>query len=415
MKSTGGREEPFLKTTCDKHCHNALPGEIPLQDMSTVSPPPQIQIRVAANTSTSPQPSVELTRESVRVEPEDGAECRLCFEAGEASLIAPCDCIGSMRWVHRSCLNQWRYHGQPTNQRAMTHCPTCAYEYKLYCNFDVNERQRHKRKYCCRLFRDTAIAFSVFQVMLCLLAIGIRMLDHDEWVLQLVTKAHRHMGHVRAHWWQDFFEHHLLLYYSAAVIIVFFLIGFVAILVYLTTCCCSASGPWCGIQQPRVAYGRRETCLNDCARSCICYDPGTVNDPCCCWGFDGFGSGGAGGGACVCEGEGALLCFVVVILVVILLGLFVALFMLSVTLQRHGQRYLRALHLKDIADRFAVVDRSQPTLSVSPAGAGEGPAVAPSIGTELSQEAIRELLWEEIRATGGHRMRAQGRDVIPNH
>lgn len=383
-----------------------------MQDMSTVLPSPEKQIRMAANTSKAPLSSVELMSENVCVEPEEGAECRLCFEAGDtALLIAPCDCMGSMKWVHRSCLNQWRYHGQPTNRQAMTHCPTCAYEYRLFCTFDVTERQRHKRRYCCRLFRDSVIAFSVFQAVICLLAILIRALDRGEWVLRLVMKAHRNMGPVHAHWWQDFFQHHLLLYYSAAVIILFFLIGFVAIIVYLTTCCCSASGPWGGVREPRPAYGRRETCLNDCTRSCVCYDPVGFNDPCCCYGFDCFGGGDAGG-ACACDGEGALICVAIAILAIILLGLFMALFMLSVAMQRHGQRYLRALHLKDIADRFAVEDRARPRSSISPVEAGGAAVTAPSTGPVLSQEAIHELLWDEMRALGGHRMRAQAREVI---
>ncbi|CAE7507745.1 SSM4, partial [Symbiodinium sp. CCMP2456] len=60
----------------------------------------------------------------------DGLECRLCLGQGEeGELIAPCRCAGSMRWVHRACLDTWRASGQ--NPKAFTHCCACGFRYKL--------------------------------------------------------------------------------------------------------------------------------------------------------------------------------------------------------------------------------------------------------------------------------------------
>ena len=54
---------------------------------------------------------------AVAAEPEEtcppaDATCRICFgaahEGGLGKLISPCMCIGSMRYVHIPCLNDWR-------------------------------------------------------------------------------------------------------------------------------------------------------------------------------------------------------------------------------------------------------------------------------------------------------------------
>lgn len=35
------------------------------------------------------------------------AQCRFCLAEGE-DLVAPCECRGSQRWVHLSCLRRWQ-------------------------------------------------------------------------------------------------------------------------------------------------------------------------------------------------------------------------------------------------------------------------------------------------------------------
>ncbi|KAJ6767493.1 RING/FYVE/PHD ZINC FINGER SUPERFAMILY PROTEIN [Salix koriyanagi] len=35
-------------------------------------------------------------------------QCRICLDIGGEDLIAPCDCKGTQKYVHRSCLDNWR-------------------------------------------------------------------------------------------------------------------------------------------------------------------------------------------------------------------------------------------------------------------------------------------------------------------
>eukprot|EP00835_Amoeboradix_gromovi_P002331 NODE_130_length_18488_cov_0.389961.p8 type:complete len:196 gc:universal NODE_130_length_18488_cov_0.389961:4787-4200(-) len=55
-------------------------------------------------------------------------QCRICFDSEEQdSLISPCLCKGSSKWVHTECLNQWRAQ----SQRSFYTCPSCKYEYRI--------------------------------------------------------------------------------------------------------------------------------------------------------------------------------------------------------------------------------------------------------------------------------------------
>jgi len=55
--------------------------------------------------------------------------CRICTDASSTvdtgELIAPCLCKGSIKFVHRHCLDQWRC----TGERAFSTCPTCKFNY----------------------------------------------------------------------------------------------------------------------------------------------------------------------------------------------------------------------------------------------------------------------------------------------
>lgn len=56
--------------------------------------------------------------------------CRICFMpeiTWEDELIAPCLCKGTNKWVHESCLNEWR----KTSREHNTTCSTCKGKYEF--------------------------------------------------------------------------------------------------------------------------------------------------------------------------------------------------------------------------------------------------------------------------------------------
>ena len=63
------------------------------------------------------------------------ATCRICFGGVEdenelGRLISPCMCKGSMRYVHRHCLDQWRTTS--TNKKSFYECDQCKYRYSFH-------------------------------------------------------------------------------------------------------------------------------------------------------------------------------------------------------------------------------------------------------------------------------------------
>eukprot|EP00966_Prymnesium_polylepis_P160215 3704075-Prymnesium_polylepis.1 len=59
----------------------------------------------------------------------DGAMCRVCYAGAEAGrLFSPCRCSGTMKFVHVSCLNEWR--AASVNPRSFYTCDQCGYSYR---------------------------------------------------------------------------------------------------------------------------------------------------------------------------------------------------------------------------------------------------------------------------------------------
>lgn len=62
----------------------------------------------------------------------DSPQCRICYEgeieSGE-DLISPCNCTGSVRHVHTSCLNRWRALNIDNHNRDV--CSLCNGSYRL--------------------------------------------------------------------------------------------------------------------------------------------------------------------------------------------------------------------------------------------------------------------------------------------
>ena len=60
----------------------------------------------------------------------DGATCRICLGDGsDGQLFSPCKCKGSMKYVHKTCLDTWR--STAVKRASYYECDTCKYRYNL--------------------------------------------------------------------------------------------------------------------------------------------------------------------------------------------------------------------------------------------------------------------------------------------
>lgn len=74
--------------------------------------------------------------DSNRVSGSSGDErCRICQEGrneskdGSFDLLAPCACSGSIKWIHRSCLERWRLEKRDTEHYSV--CELCKTPYAV--------------------------------------------------------------------------------------------------------------------------------------------------------------------------------------------------------------------------------------------------------------------------------------------
>ncbi|AYV81899.1 MAG: putative E3 ubiquitin-protein ligase MARCH8 [Harvfovirus sp.] len=53
-------------------------------------------------------------------------QCRICLDNCSTNFIAPCDCKGSIKYVHRSCIEKW----QKINYNARIKCELCNQKFQ---------------------------------------------------------------------------------------------------------------------------------------------------------------------------------------------------------------------------------------------------------------------------------------------
>lgn len=114
-------------------------------------------------------------------EDDDGKCCRNCHDTSGRDFIAPCACTGSIKWVHRSCLNEWR--AVSPNPRSFTHCDICGTEYQM--RFEKKGRALAEAKFAFLIIRDFTIALLINQVLVLLCSVfiwGIQLTDPTPFV-----------------------------------------------------------------------------------------------------------------------------------------------------------------------------------------------------------------------------------------
>ncbi|ORY80846.1 hypothetical protein BCR37DRAFT_380690 [Protomyces lactucae-debilis] len=92
--------------------------------------PQREDLRPASRQTTKPATAASAA-EAPAAEEEERL-CRICFspQTPDERLISPCKCKGSAKWIHETCLNQWRIASQ--NRRSFYQCDQCLYKYSFY-------------------------------------------------------------------------------------------------------------------------------------------------------------------------------------------------------------------------------------------------------------------------------------------
>ncbi|CCD16748.1 unnamed protein product [Trypanosoma congolense IL3000] len=63
---------------------------------------------------------------------DDERVCRICRDdEAEEKLISACECTGSVRWIHLSCLDKWRMESKVRNSRNVNRCEICMKPFRV--------------------------------------------------------------------------------------------------------------------------------------------------------------------------------------------------------------------------------------------------------------------------------------------
>ncbi|WJX70147.1 RING-type E3 ubiquitin transferase [Trifolium repens] len=113
--------------------------------------------------------------ENVPVHDSD-PQCRICLDLGGQDLIAPCHCKGTQKYVHRSCLDNWR---STKEGFAFSHCTECRAVFILRANVP-KDRWWLRLKFQFLVARDHAFIFIIVQLVVAFLGVLIYKFYGDE-------------------------------------------------------------------------------------------------------------------------------------------------------------------------------------------------------------------------------------------
>ncbi|GAB4849943.1 hypothetical protein Ancab_029243 [Ancistrocladus abbreviatus] len=97
----------------------------------------------------------------------DQPQCRICLDNEGEDLIAPCHCKGTQKYVHRSCLDNWR---STKEGFAFAHCTECRARFILRANVP-SDRWWLRLKFQFLVARDHAVIFIVVQLIVAFLGV----------------------------------------------------------------------------------------------------------------------------------------------------------------------------------------------------------------------------------------------------
>ncbi|XP_077238497.1 RING/FYVE/PHD zinc finger superfamily protein [Tasmannia lanceolata] len=98
---------------------------------------------------------------------DDQPQCRICLDIGGDDMIAPCHCRGTQKYVHRSCLDNWR---STKEGFAFAHCTECKAVFILRTNVPP-DRWWLRLKFQFLVVRDHALIFFIVQLIVAFLGL----------------------------------------------------------------------------------------------------------------------------------------------------------------------------------------------------------------------------------------------------
>ena len=291
-----------------------------------------------------------------------GKICRNCHDKG-GDLISPCMCSGTMKWVHRSCLDTWRTVSP--NKLSFSECDVCHFKYRV-------------QKKTLGMWPRISFGLKITRDVIFVLAVAVAMILIVGSICLLIERTSEYDKdfdpEVRAIFQNIYFQLFCMGFLGLC-----FIIGILAILAVMFSGCFTCCKACC--KEPSYTYSTYS--YNPCCDPWWCMmfywwnavyaPPGTcVCYPCCCCAFPvedccyicdcnncncDCDCDCNGCGNCDCGNNddcGAVLIVILIIIVVIiiLIGFFVGIGMFAITLKRlisnHAKVYRKQLDAREL-------------------------------------------------------------------
>jgi hypothetical protein len=317
--------------------------------------------------------------------------CRICLEEDDAlhtTMIAPCKCKGSSKWVHRECLDLWRTNEQA---RAFSQCTECLYPYHIMTppEHEHSSPSRWRRaKFCMLVSRDVCLGTVLFQLVIVALGYGTYLCDPNTAIVQAFRGSSSCEG--------DCHYGTAGVYYVCGFLIMLVLLGcFGSIVLSVNKCSIQNSIPNYVVDpedgatfrastapspetstmyrnhRRRYHHHRESNCCDCCIYQPIYMDSG--NDSLCCCCYSGHHHGNHSNADCDCSGchhsgvrigsdddcaHVMLVILAVVAVVMAVIGFVVGIVIAVVACQRVIQRHIYLLHKRQLVKEFTVMNLS---------------------------------------------------------
>lgn len=85
-----------------------------------------------------------MNNNNVIVEIDDNIICRICY-SNKKPLITPCNCKGSIQYVHYECLDKWRIRFH-RNHKNYQRCNICDFEYNVKTSREKLYQKIYKKR-----------------------------------------------------------------------------------------------------------------------------------------------------------------------------------------------------------------------------------------------------------------------------
>lgn len=148
----------------------------PILNSSTFEIKSDCSIAVEDSPDPDPDPDPEDVNENTSLVTSDQPQCRICLDTEGEDLIAPCHCRGTQKYVHRSCLDNWR---STREGFAFSHCTECRAVFILRANVPP-DRWWLRLKFQLLVARDHAFIFVIVQLIVAFLGVLVYKFYGDE-------------------------------------------------------------------------------------------------------------------------------------------------------------------------------------------------------------------------------------------